>query len=96
MPSPGKYTGNTYRDLDKKLGNAPLHKSLHKFRTPMKSELCSLATTEREQQMLLPHVAFATLCEDHPDDFRRLMLGPPGAMQKFWDDMALRSQGRSR
>lgn len=96
VPFGGKYAGNTFRDLERRLGHTPLHQSLHKFRIPMKSELYSLVTTEREQQMILPHVVFATLCEDRPDDFRRLMLGPPGATQKFWDDMVFRYQGPSR
>ena len=89
MQPPGRYAGNTLRDLELALGNSPLHQAVHRFRMPLKSELCSWVTVEREQSMLLPHVVFATLCHDYPDEFQAKMLGPSGATEKFWADMVV-------
>ena len=85
--SEGRWAGNTLRDLNTALGKAPLHQAIHRFRTPLKSELCSWAVVEREQSIVLPHLVFATLCKDHPGEFQSTMVGEAGAMERFWADM---------
>ena len=91
--SVGRYAGNTLRDLNKKLGAAPLHEAAHRFRTPMKAELCGLHTTEREQTLLLPHVVFAVMHRDYPSEFKKKLLGPPAALEKFWSEMVVVDSG---
>ena len=89
VQSGGNYAGNTLRDLDRALGTSPLHQALHGFRIPLKVELCSWHTVEREQTMVLPHVLFSVMCHEYPEEFQRKMVGPRGAMEQFWTDMVL-------
>lgn len=83
----GRWAGNTLRDLEIALGKAPLLRAIHGFRTPLKSELCSWATVEREQSMILPHILFATMYTDHPGEFFSTLVGEAGKMEQFWADM---------
>ncbi len=85
--SHGTYAGNTLRDLDRQLGQAPLNEALHGFSAPLKSDLVALHTVAREQQLILPHVVFATIFNSHQSDFRRLFSGGDGALRNFWSDM---------
>jgi hypothetical protein len=85
----GQYAGNTLRDLNIKLGKAPLHDAMHRFRIPLKSDICALGTIDREQTLILPHIVFATLYHAHRSDWETVISGPPGALERFWSDMVL-------
>ena len=41
----------------------------------------------REQQIILPHVVFATMFEHYPQYFQETFVGATGRISKFWNDM---------
>jgi hypothetical protein len=86
----GVHSQNCMRDLGKCIEKPPLEAALFRFDAPLRSQHSRLVIQTKEQTVLLPHVAFATMYHDHRHAFDNVFIGEGGVdeQERFWDAMS--------